>query len=715
MPTQEHPHQQQQQQQQPNNKQSWQKSMQGEEHHQPSRPRPSQAEPVMSPPSVSSLSANNPPPQLLRCLWKLPSPCECVFADANDLYIHVTLDHIGRRTTNNLSLLCGWDDCSLPEFGKRDHITSHVRIHIPLKPYVCAICRRAFKRPQDRKKHDKLHENQDTKDSPIVKGDSADSLRVPLAIDSIRARRRRSSGQGMWSVFSLQGHKCMILIALAMSAPSSEASSDNNSSPSPLITYSQTSTTPIMSTDQVFSGGSEASFDAHLDHDPPIHLSGGPTSFALGLNGHANLHTPSPPASAFAADPLRVASLPGNGSFQHFPIQTATASQAGFKRTYDPVDDFMVDIKKKKLTSTYDPLLAERLDEIAMYLFDETVETQPGASLAPIDHQPVEDLEELNQFLLQLSNEIDDSANYLNLSPDGTSGYSTQPFMDDVSLQTGPFVSPTSFAPHSQHLTHGQWYDPDGIPKSVVPTSGYHSVQTSSAPAPFLPYTSGLPMPNYNVHNITPAIHLQAVSPMPPYDPSLSFISPVSHTYAPSPDMHDQQHLHQLDNELFFSPAPLQDDYVYAVNQQRLAAYADRAVYAPEREQHMATPYVPTVFNLLPQQSANPASVAPAPASVRRKSLDARKKSTVAAQDADAEAILKQFRDMHIQGQMEKKAAMPAPAATKLPKRNPVARALHSSSSGMNAASALVLRKRHSVLVKTLMQRVADKISRVKA
>jgi len=39
---------------------------------------------------------------------------------------------------------------------KRDHITSHIRVHVPLKPHKCDFCGKAFKRPQDLKKHVKV-------------------------------------------------------------------------------------------------------------------------------------------------------------------------------------------------------------------------------------------------------------------------------------------------------------------------------------------------------------------------------------------------------------------------------------------------------------------------------------------------------------------------------------------------------------------------------
>ncbi|RIA80501.1 hypothetical protein C1645_730092 [Glomus cerebriforme] len=90
------------------------------------------------------------------CLWK---HCNRNFEDAESLYSHLSTDHVGRKSTGNLCLDCHWDDCDV-RTTKRDHITSHLRVHVTLKPHICETCKKAFKRPQDLKKHYKIHSEQ---------------------------------------------------------------------------------------------------------------------------------------------------------------------------------------------------------------------------------------------------------------------------------------------------------------------------------------------------------------------------------------------------------------------------------------------------------------------------------------------------------------------------------------------------------------------------
>ncbi|KAI8143897.1 hypothetical protein BJV82DRAFT_578497 [Fennellomyces sp. T-0311] len=91
--------------------------------------------------------------EILTCKWQ---NCAKVFSDPELLYSHLTNDHVGRKSTGNLCLTCHWDNCDVSVI-KRDHITSHLRVHVPLKPHHCAFCSKSFKRPQDLKKHEKIH------------------------------------------------------------------------------------------------------------------------------------------------------------------------------------------------------------------------------------------------------------------------------------------------------------------------------------------------------------------------------------------------------------------------------------------------------------------------------------------------------------------------------------------------------------------------------
>lgn len=140
--------------------------------------------------------------KLLKCEW---NGCHLVFSDANLLYHHLCDDHIGRKCHKNLTLRCHWGDCQVSTV-KRDHITSHVRVHIPLKPYSCSHCTKRFKRPQDLKKHLKTHSNarlrhvhQQHLINDINLGKCSGIRLVPVSTSSLQHRHYPSSQQRSFS------------------------------------------------------------------------------------------------------------------------------------------------------------------------------------------------------------------------------------------------------------------------------------------------------------------------------------------------------------------------------------------------------------------------------------------------------------------------------------------------------------------------------------
>lgn len=73
--------------------------------------------------------------EIYFCRW---AGCIISFDDPEHLYTHLTNDHVGRKSTGNLCLTCHWEKCDVTVI-KRDHITSHLRVHVPLKPHRCLV------------------------------------------------------------------------------------------------------------------------------------------------------------------------------------------------------------------------------------------------------------------------------------------------------------------------------------------------------------------------------------------------------------------------------------------------------------------------------------------------------------------------------------------------------------------------------------------------
>ena len=98
----------------------------------------------------NSDAGNNP----VTCFWR---DCNMIFGHAKLLYRHICEDHIGRKHPQTHEYHCLWGTCKHPMTYKRDHLISHIMVHVPMKNFSCEICKKKFKRSHDLKKHSKIH------------------------------------------------------------------------------------------------------------------------------------------------------------------------------------------------------------------------------------------------------------------------------------------------------------------------------------------------------------------------------------------------------------------------------------------------------------------------------------------------------------------------------------------------------------------------------
>ncbi|KAI8919838.1 hypothetical protein DFJ77DRAFT_450137 [Powellomyces hirtus] len=153
--------------------------------------------------SVRSSPYPAPPTRshVLRCPWRLEDEtlCSIPYTDPEALYLHLTDAHVGRKTTGNLCLSCRVLNCTQAlddqPFLKRDHITSHLRSHVPLKANPCQTCSKSFKWPHDLKKH-----YAKTGHGPPLSVNGSDSGSANLSTRSLgrrRSVRSASSSNGL--------------------------------------------------------------------------------------------------------------------------------------------------------------------------------------------------------------------------------------------------------------------------------------------------------------------------------------------------------------------------------------------------------------------------------------------------------------------------------------------------------------------------------------
>ncbi|KAH8119901.1 hypothetical protein DFH11DRAFT_1754446 [Phellopilus nigrolimitatus] len=339
-----------------------------------------------SPPDSLVDSPSPAPAPAHRCKW---DACSLSFADPEALYNHLCNDHIGRKSTNNLTLTCRWRDCGT-SCAKRDHITSHLRVHVPLKPHVCDVCDKTFKRPQDLKKHEKIHTEahhaQHKHSKAITVADPAFSHRVQgeqsnqAAADKLfnpndPASAARSKSRSLSSRGTPE-------FSPSSSMPSiSSLSSDSGllPTPSPELGYSQ----------------------PHISHRS-----------SLSHPHTSDIFLQSNPIPAQNSNVPSWEVLRDDGSSASSVLSGMSAG-AGTKRSHDAVEEFFTDMKKRRVNPSYDPHMAERLSSLYAqhnYGAPQQQQQQQQQQFNPrsisLDIHSPEELAAVNEFLLTLGRDI---------------------------------------------------------------------------------------------------------------------------------------------------------------------------------------------------------------------------------------------------------------------------------------------------------------------
>ncbi|KAJ3825621.1 hypothetical protein F5878DRAFT_656318 [Lentinula raphanica] len=322
----------------------------------------------ISPSSGSSVE----PTAAYRCQWQ---DCSQSFVDPETLYNHLCNDHIGRKSTNNLCLTCKWKDCGT-SCAKRDHITSHLRVHTPLKPHICEICKKSFKRPQDLKKHEKIHTEEH---HAAHKHSKAITVVDPAYVSRVR---KESGGQ-------------------SESKPDKERSTPRIRAPAPR-SVSHSSASP------------ESSLPTPSPDLPPAH--------------HHHIHH-----SPLHDDVYAHNHLPGWEALRSDPNHVS----AGSKRSHDhdySVDDFFNDMKKRRVNPSYDPGMVERLNNMAYNSSHSNVPFNPRS--VSLDIRTPEELAAVNEFLVTLGRDVSGilPSNRPGHHGRTSSSFSSESFFDSVGL-----------------------------------------------------------------------------------------------------------------------------------------------------------------------------------------------------------------------------------------------------------------------------------------
>ncbi|KAG2154624.1 hypothetical protein DEU56DRAFT_769456 [Suillus clintonianus] len=478
--------------------------------------QPPSDSPPPSSPASSKIPSQSPAPdnsqsnsESYNCQWL---DCSSAFTDPEVLYNHLCNDHIGRKSTNNLCLTCKWKDCGT-SCAKRDHITSHLRVHTPLKPHVCEICKKSFKRPQDLKKHEKIHTEehhaQHKHSKAITVNDPAYASRVRGdPISSKAALNRSLSGK-------LQGAAPSALptkVPFARARPRSAIGAD---------------------------GG---------------HYSALPTPSPELESNHPSRHVPHSSYELFLHN--QVPSWDG-------PKSDLRPSNRNKRSLEYNVDDFFTEMKKRKVNPSYDSHMVERLNSLA-YAQDGAHYDEFNPRSVSFDVRTPEELAAVNEFLVTLGRDV--TANN-RASQDLSGRFSPTSYFDTDSLSqlgltgmpgllgpgtayahdatyaqpahqyaTAAYPSPPSLGRSSHPSVQQAPYNPVYPPMHASTPSSYSDHYTSShqsrisAPAPH-DYGLNTPSSAYGYHSTsTPQGHFHPTPPLDPTSPHSSSSTPSNAT-----------------------------------------------------------------------------------------------------------------------------------------------------------------------------------------
>ncbi|PWN26968.1 hypothetical protein BDZ90DRAFT_279907 [Jaminaea rosea] len=326
----------------------------------------------MSSSSASSTRSASPPGSVVTCRW---GQCRLTFDDPEILYQHLCNDHVGRKSTNNLCLTCHWTDCDVT-CAKRDHITSHIRVHTPLKPHSCGTCGKTFKRPQDLRKHERIH----TEDHQQKQAEQRLQKQQAVAAAKEEAKQNAARQQQQQ-----QQHQQAAAASQLYPAPpphhrqSAPGNFPTGANGHPIFFSSDVVAGGATPSPSAGGGGAGGRDNSHASLSPlSSHLSTpssahSPSSNGVYMAGHQSHSQPQPiytggmPGNSYLslANQGRAKAEEDPNSYTFLSQGTSASAQAaGMKRGLDDlfsgVNGIMEDAKRKRTTG-YDDVMADRL------------------------------------------------------------------------------------------------------------------------------------------------------------------------------------------------------------------------------------------------------------------------------------------------------------------------------------------------------------------